>query len=94
MANLFALRATKPEVMLAHPDPIGIDDDTHLQQLARDAGVIVCAWGANGSHLGRNAQIKSLLAAYELKCLGTTKDDHPRHPLYLKADRPLEAFDQ
>lgn len=27
-----------------------------------------------------------------LKRLGVTKDGAPRHPLYLKADQPLEAW--
>jgi hypothetical protein len=27
-----------------------------------------------------------------LKCLGKTKAGHPRHPLYLRRDHPLEVF--
>jgi hypothetical protein len=31
-------------------------------------------------------------AGTTLWCLGTTKDGHPRHPLYVKADQPLLLF--
>lgn len=92
MANLFALRATDPEVMKVHQEPVGIDNNVWLQDLARDAGVIICAWGTHGTHKGRDKQVITLLAAHELKCLGTTKHDHPRHPLYVRADKQLEQF--
>jgi hypothetical protein len=92
MANLFALRATDPRDMLGHQEPVGIDNDVWLQDLARGAGVIVCAWGAHGTHLERDRRCEALLAAHDLKCLGTTKHGQPRHPLYIRADKPLEAY--
>lgn len=93
MANLFALRATKPKVMLNHPEPIGTDNDAVLKDLARGAGIVICAWGAPGGHMQRDKQVETLLVAHDLKCLGTTKAGKPRHPLYLKADTQLEAYD-
>lgn len=92
MANLFALRATDPKIMLAHDEPIGPDNDVWLQDLARGAGVIVGAWGAHGGHMQRDERVMTLLDAHKLMCLGTTKDGKPRHPLYIKADKPLEAL--
>ena len=92
MANLFALRATDPKVMLRHNDPVGVDNDVWLQDLARDAGVIVCAWGAHGGHRERDKRVMHLLSAHDLMCLGSTKDGKPRHPLYIKADKQLEAL--
>ena len=92
MANLFALRATDPKVMMSHREPIGIDNDVWLQDLARSAELIVCAWGTKGGHLHRDRHVASILAAHEVHCLGTTKDEHPRHPLYIKADKCLEKY--
>ncbi|MCU7849348.1 MAG: DUF1643 domain-containing protein [Candidatus Thiodiazotropha sp. (ex Lucinoma kastoroae)] len=92
MANLFAIRATKPKIMKAHHAPIGIKNDVWLQDLARGAGVIVCAWGTHGSHQGRDQMVKALLSAYGLMCLGTTKDGHPKHPLYIKAVQQLVRY--
>ena len=93
MANLFAWRATKRKDMLAHARPVGAYNDAWLRNLSRDAGLIVCAWGADGGHLKRDrAVLDMLLLFYPLMCLGTTKDGHPGHPLYIKASKPLEIF--
>lgn len=89
MANLFALRATDPRVMLAHPEPIGPDNDITLRRLAADAGIVVAAWGAHGAHLNRAGAVMDMLTA-EVHCLGQTKAGQPKHPLYLRADtRPI-----
>lgn len=85
MTNLFAFRATEPKVMLkATIDPIGKDNDGHLQRLAKDAGVIVAAWGAHGKHMRRDQQVRALIT--NLHYLRLTKDGHPGHPLYLPGD--------
>ena len=94
MANLFALRATNPKVMLAHDNPVGIDNDVWLQDLACNAGIIVCSWGAHGGHQDRDKYVINLLAAHDLMCLGVTKSGKPRHPLYIKADMALEVFNR
>ena len=82
MTNLFAFRATDPKDMKASADPTGPENDAHLLALADGAGVIVAAWGANGIHKGRDANVRNLLPA--LHCLALTKDGHPGHPLYLR----------
>ncbi len=82
MTNLFAFRATDPKDMKAAADPTGPENNTHLLALAGEAGVIVAAWGANGTHKGRDAEVRKLLPA--LHCLALTKDGHPGHPLYLR----------
>lgn len=89
MANLFALRATDPRVMLAHPEPIGPDNDATLCRLAVDAGIVVAAWGAHGAHRDRGREVLKMLAL-DVCCLGQTKAGQPKHPLYLRADtRPI-----
>lgn len=62
MTNLFAFRATKPADMLAAADPIGPENDKHLIDLARDAGVVVAAWGTNGTHLGRDQAVHAMVS--------------------------------
>ena len=81
MTNLFAYRATKPEDMKAAADPVGSENDAHLLALGGEAGVIVAAGGANGTHKGRDAEVCRLLPT--LHHLALTKDGHPGHPLYL-----------
>lgn len=81
MTNLFAYRATKPADMKAATDPVGPDNDKHLVMLAEHADVVVAAWGANGTHKGRDEDVLALIPV--LHCLALTKDGHPGHPLYL-----------
>lgn len=84
MTNLFAFRSTDPSVMLAEPDPIGLENDAHLLEMARGAGIVVAAWGTPGGHLGRDTAVRQLIP--NLHYMRLTKDGHPGHPLYLPGD--------
>jgi len=92
MANLFALRATKPKNMKAHPRPVGDDNDRYLTELAAGADAVVCAWGAQGHFQKRDMHVLSLLSQYSLYCLGTTADGSPRHPLFVSGNTPLQRY--
>ena len=83
MANLFAFRATEPEVMFAAHDPIGRDNDSWLIELSQKAAIVVAAWGNSGSFKGRSNEVKQLLS--NLHCLKINKSGEPAHPLYQKA---------
>src|SRR5574343_75725 len=82
MTNLFALRATDPNVMLRSTDPIGPDNDKHLLECGNDADLIVAAWGIHGTYLNRDREVRAMFPM--LHCLGTTSLGQPRHPLYVK----------
>lgn len=84
MTNIFAFRATDPKVMIAEPEPVGIDNDATLIECARGASIIIAAWGVHGEHMNRGNAVASMLAG--LKCLGLTKEGYPRHPLYVRGD--------
>jgi hypothetical protein len=92
MVNLFACRATEPSVLKSHPAPIGRHNDRWLIRMAEGARVIVAAWGVHGTHLQRDQVIRNLLGD-RLRCLETTKDGHPRHPLYLKSTLAPRVFE-
>ena len=83
IANLYAFRATAPRDLFAAPDPIGPDNDATVRRLAREAGAVVCGWGVHGARGDRGAILAATLDA-PLLALGTTKDGHPRHPLYVR----------
>ncbi len=92
MTNLFAFRATQPKDMKAAPDPIGPENDATLIELAKDAGVVVAAWGAHGSYLGRDHSIRAMIQ--KLSYLRLTKAGKPGHPLYLPANlKPVPWMD-
>lgn len=90
VVNLYALRSTDPSALWADPDPVGPDNDQHLAAIARGAGDIVCAWGAEAPP-ERVRAVERLFAAagVRLWCLGTTKNGAPRHPLYVRGDAAL-----
>lgn len=88
VANLFAYCTRWPQVMKAAPDPVGPDNNQRLLTTAAQAAVVVAAWGTEGTHLGRDAEVRELLP--RLHCLRLTKHGHPAHPLYLpKALQPV-----
>ena len=91
VVNLFALRTTDPRVLARDGDPLGLSNDLFIDMHARPGSLVVAAWGAHGTLCGRAADVSYRLTAagVTLKCLGVTKDGHPRHPLYARSDAPL-----
>jgi len=93
MMNLFAVRATKPKDMLRNVSPIGGSNDDRLLKNAKNSGMILAAWGANGSHLARGFDVRKLIEREkQMMCLGRTIAGQPRHPLYIKADTKPVRF--
>ena len=82
ITNLFAYKATEPRKMKAASDPIGFGNDRWLQKIAKDASLIVCAWGVDGAFSGRSAAVKRLLRRFDLHYLRISRGE-PWHPLYL-----------
>ncbi|MES2144180.1 MAG: DUF1643 domain-containing protein [Pseudomonadota bacterium] len=85
VTNIFAFRATDPKLMRAEPHPIGPGNDEAIASAALWADQVVCAWGNHGAHLGRGAEVATLLRATgtPLWHLGLTRGGDPRHPLYV-----------
>jgi hypothetical protein len=88
VCNLFALRSTDPAALYSHADPVGPDNDEVIAGHANGAGIVIAAWGVHGALRGRGRTVAEELegAGCPVFCLGTTKDGHPRHPLYLRGD--------
>ncbi len=87
VVNLYALRATDPNELWKHEDPVGPDNDHHLRTIACEYGDVLCAWGANA----KPERVKAVIAIFKeagarMWCLGTTKHGMPKHPLYIAAD--------
>lgn len=93
VVNLFALRSTDPKQLLAHPDPIGPENDRHFrEQWDQHAkiGFVILAWGAHAAVEKLKPKIiEDIRFAGGAWCLGVTKDGSPRHPLYIKRTQPL-----
>ena len=94
VANIFAFRATDPQVMRAEPDPIGPENDRSILELAESSQQIICAWGTHGVHLHRGEWVKAMLKPVStgLFHLGLSQAGHPKHPLYISYDKQPERW--
>lgn len=98
VVNLFAYRATRPADLVdaAHAgvDPVGPLNADRVAVAAKNAGIVLVAWGAHGKVLNRAAKTTQFLGALgiELWSLGKTKAGHPRHPLYVPAATNPEIY--
>ena len=66
--------------LMAAKTPIGADNDEWIRKHATDAGLVVAAWGNDGSHLGRSRKLMDMIP--DLHCLKINKTGEPAHPLY------------
>lgn len=85
VTNLFGWRATDPQEMKAVRDPVGRGNDAAILRAAREAALVVCAWGNHGEHLQRALRTKKSLEENRiaLHVLRLNGGGHPAHPLYL-----------
>lgn len=93
--NKFAFRAKDVRALREARDPIGPDNDKHIEQIMRDADVHIVAWGPlNKLPPNLRNRWRAVVRIAEqvgcpLFCWGTAKDGHPRHPLMLAYNTPL-----
>ena len=90
MVNLFAYRATIPTVLKNVKNPIGNDNDLHINELSKKVDLAVAAWGNEGSLLNRDEEVKKIIP--NLMCLKINKSGQPAHPLYQKKDLKLIKY--
>ena len=89
--NLYGLRSASPSALIVHDDPVGPNNDAYLPDLLARADLVIVAWGA-WAPLDRESEAWLMLESSTPMCLGTTKGGAPRHPLYVRADQPLEPW--
>jgi hypothetical protein len=86
VTNLFGWRATDPGEMKAVRDPVGRGNDAAILRAAREAALVVCAWGNHGAHLERSVRVLRALRSsrISLNYLKINSSGEPAHPLYLR----------
>ncbi len=92
VTNLFAFRQTSPGKMKAASDPVGRGNDAAILRAAREAAIVVCAWGNHGAHEGRSSKVVDFLKKEKigLHVLRLNGNGEPAHPLYLPGSlRPV-----
>lgn len=101
VANLFPLRATNPDELLTHHDPIGptrgsMTADGAVMDAIERASMVICAWGAHQAAAARAADVMDLVRMVGMRNklfhLGLNKDGSPKHPLYIAASTRPKPF--
>lgn len=100
VVNLWALRATNPDALQYHPDPVGQLNATAISQVLADPEVTmaVCAWGANLRRIcPRPAMSLHFINTAHRNgvptmCLGRTKEGYPKHPVRLSGETELVPY--
>lgn len=90
ITNLFAYRSKDRMILRAVQEPVGRDNDKHLIEQAKEAGLVVCGWGPDGRLGNRSEVVKAMLqdagiVLHYLKLVGPGKR-FPGHPLYLPSE--------
>ena len=96
VGNLFAYRATNPKELLAVENPIGEENQKHLNEMYLKSEAVVCAWGNSsiveklGKRLGDDYKpLSGILGS--IYYLELSKSGCPKHPLYLKSElKPIK----
>ncbi|HVJ71696.1 MAG TPA: DUF1643 domain-containing protein [Sphingomicrobium sp.] len=98
VANKFAFRATDVRKVARAEDPIGWGCDMTLRLAMQQVDLVIVGWGAIGKLPPRlQNRWRDIVAMadefnVDLHCWGVCKDGHPRHPLMLSYDTPLEKW--
>jgi hypothetical protein len=95
IVNVFAYRATDYNELrnLTKEEATGVENSKHIEDALNSATIKVAAWGENVKiHHDNYTELKEQLEGHKLFCLGTTRDGHPRHPLFVKSATTLGVF--
>lgn len=97
VGNSFAYRCTDQKRLLEVDDPVGPDNDAHLLKMARQADLVVLAYGspqAKGLR-ARGTEVARLMGQNGIRvtALRLSKSGRPEHPLYLPSILTPEPLD-
>jgi hypothetical protein len=86
--NIFAFRSTNPAGLRTANDAVGPENNETIVTAAKNADLVIAAWGTHGELQDRGNAVRELLcdAGSALHMLRLTKAGHPGHPLYVAGD--------
>ncbi|WP_375782889.1 DUF1643 domain-containing protein [Bradyrhizobium sp. Pha-3] len=99
IGNLFAFVSTDISGLRTAADPIGSDNDRHLEEIIAAADIVIVGWGTVKKlpEALRKRWIDVVRIAdrlgQQLYCLDVTDDGHPKHPLMIGYDAVPHPWD-
>lgn len=99
VGNKFAYRATDIKALRGVADPVGPDNDKHLDDMLVDAEIVIAAWGSlNKIPETLRSRWKDVVRLadqhkHKLRTIGVCADGHPKHPLMVGYDAPIKVWD-
>lgn len=76
-------RSTNPKLARIPPEEVLLENDKHLRRIAREASVVVAAWGDKANPQLAARALRVLREVAPVYALAFSKAGVPRHPLYL-----------
>lgn len=99
VVNKFAYRATDVNELHNASDPIGPLNDAHIVNALLFSDVVFVAWGSlnklpaplrnRWKFVAETARVLSK----SLHCFGTCQDGHPKHPVMIGYDSPVQGWE-
>ncbi|WP_193597791.1 DUF1643 domain-containing protein [Microbacterium sp. YJN-G] len=101
MLNVYPQISTDPKGLhLEHDVELKAENERHIARMTAGRPTLLAAWGGLvtsrpylWSLLTDILKITTAAGAQWVSLGAPTKDGHPRHPLYVRADTPLVPFD-
>ena len=95
--NLYGLRSTDPKGITRVDDPVGPDNDAHLDAAAAEHDLIVFAWGVHAQPARARAVATRIWRICQstggtVAVLGWTQGGQPKHPLRMRRDSQLQCL--
>lgn len=92
IVNLFAYRASNPDILKKINNPIGEHNDNYIINAATNSNKTIIAWGNNGNLFDRANSVLELLSEKKINsfAIQLTNSNQPKHPLYIKKDIKLQ----
>ena len=94
IVNLYAVVSTDASYLRRHHEPIGRHNNHFIAKYAKDAALVMCAWGDKNPSFQRAREVTNLLGdvSAAVNCLGLSIPGNPRHPLMLRGDTAPQPF--
>lgn len=96
VVNLYGFRSTDPKALpkLGAMNAAGMKNAYHVEMAMKESDLIIAGWGRQSPWIQPIASVRTCANNFGkiIQCLGLNNNGSPRHPLYIRADAPLQAW--